>query len=180
MSDNFRKAVARTLKTLEKYQALDAFSHMKSISRTTILGVHDENTDWDKEIEKAKENFDSFDKLKRHCAWLIRKDTLNPDLKEWIISYLEDRIRAPKRPSQRPETGSKINLFFGQIVMSIANEFKLYPTRNEASEELSACDAVGKAINLFNQKYPQENRLAGYSYAYLKKEYLKSKDHGKA
>ena len=175
MSENFRKAVTSTFKMLEEYQGRGLFSHMTSISRAAILGVYDETTDWDKELEKAKENYDSFDKLKRHCAMLIRKEALTPKLMDWLTAYLEDRLTKPKRSAKRPETGSKINLMFGQFVMSAANEFNLNPTRNEASEKLSACDAVGEAIILFNQKYPHENRLAGYSYEFLKKEYLKFK-----
>ena len=171
MKSNFDRAVRKAFEEIKyltdrgvmKY--LESFSHPASISAL-------ENFDWEKELKNVNEDYEAFDKLRRYCSTLIRKNSSIPSaLKEWLTSYLDEVYIPPKRKKGAPKKGSEINMFLPRLIQRIAREFNLTASRNDASKPNSACDAVSEAIN----QLPIKQRLKISSYDALAKSYFKAK-----
>ena len=61
----FDKAVEFATKNIEIYLDRGLFRFMESATRSSALGLYDKDFNWEKELEKSKEDYDSFDRVKR-------------------------------------------------------------------------------------------------------------------
>lgn len=176
MSDNFKRAVASACERINFYK--HSFPYGDSISRSFALGLHKKDFNWKKELENSKSDFDSFDRTKRYCADLIRKEeTLPEELRFFVANYLDDIFLPPVKKRGPLKKGKETNMFLPQLVHSISINFNLSPTRNSESEHKnSACDAVSEAINSLPN--PKPEMLKASSYESLSKHYIKSKKQG--
>ena len=138
---------------------------IQSVSRSEMLGVFDVDYDWHTNLENSKVDYDSFDSLKRHCAYKIRTNQqLHRRLSDWIAKVLEERILPPKREEKSKKTGKEHDHLLASLIMRLSIKYGLKPTRNpEAKLKLSACDAVSCAIN----KLPHDRRLKPSSFPRL-------------
>jgi len=174
MTSQYHSAVNHATKILKHFSEVGVLKYDKQLAISASLRIHDTSYDWKHDFENSDKDHDSFQRLKRYCAWLSRKEDPIPfELKSWIADYLEEVFVPPKRPKGAPRTGSGVSMFLGQLVNSVAQGFGLTPTRNdETSEKLSACDAVADAIKIFNNKQESKNRISSGSYSSLKKKYI--------
>tara|TARA_Y100001970_G_scaffold244385_1_gene310477 strand:+ start:4570 stop:5103 length:534 start_codon:yes stop_codon:yes gene_type:complete len=172
MESNFDKAVRKAFEEIKYLTDIGAMKYMESFTRSALIGVAKENFDWEKELKNVNKDYEAFDKLRRYCSMLIRKNSSIPSaLKEWLTSYLDEVYIPPTRNRGAPKKGSEINIHLPKLVQRIAREFNLNPSRNDASEPNSACDAVSLAIN----QLPAKERLKISSYDALAKSYFKAK-----
>lgn len=75
---------------------------------------------------------------------------LPPPLAEHVARYLREEIKKPS-PKGAGKLNSR-NMAYAFCVAAIVHRYDLNPTRNEASDTLSACDIVANAANsLTNQ-----------------------------
>ena len=177
MNDNFEQAVEFATKEIEA--AINdpiLLKAMASINRTIALGVFDKGYDWRQALEKSTTDFEAYEGLQRYCAQLIRKESPLPeDLKIWLAAHLEEINTPPRRSRGAPLTGRKYNMHLPRLVHRICIRFDLKPTRNEASEPVSGCDAVSAAIN----SIPDARRKIGSkSYDRLAANYKNAKQIG--
>ena len=177
MSDNFDKAVEHCYNYLNSlFEKGITRKDIESMSRSEMLGVFDDDFDWHTALAKSNTDYDSYDSLKRHCAFKIRtQQPLHRRLREWVARILEDRQQPPKRTDKAKKTGKKHNFLLAALVKEVSLKFSLKPTRNaEAKVKKSACDEVSKAI----YKLPIERRLKPASYSRLVEDYLHSEKVG--
>ncbi len=172
MKSNFDKAVRKAFEEIKYLTDRGFMKYMESFTRSALIGSAKENFNWEKELKNVNEDYEAFDKLRRYCSMLIRKNSSIPSaLKEWLTSYLDEVYIPPKRNRGAPKKGSEINIFLPRLIQRIAREFNLTASRNDASKPNSACDAVSEAINQF----PIKERLKISSYDALAKSYFKAK-----
>ena len=178
MSTNFRDAVKFAQSKLEEYREVDYISVIENYNKTFSLGIYDESTNWDLEIEKAKENYESFVKVKRYCARLIRIGKLEQKFEDWLIDYL-DGVFQPPRNSKRG-TPKKHNEFdvLALLINLLCEKFELSPTRGRESAEVSACDALSQAIITVNRETEYKDPIEITSYDGLEKHYSAAKKRG--
>lgn len=184
MSDNFDLAVEYSCDYLNSlFEKGITRRDIESISRSEMLGVFDDDFDWHTALVKSNTDYDSYDSLKRHCAFKIRTEQpLHRKLQEWVARILEDRQPPPKRINKAKKTGKKHNFLLAALVKEVSLKFNLKPTRNadakvkkaEAKVRKSACDAVSVAIN----KLPKERRLKPASYSRLAEDYFHAEKVG--
>lgn len=178
MTSQYRSAVNHATKILKRFSEVGALKYDKQLAISASLRIYDTSYDWKHDFENSDKDHDSFQRLKRYCAMLSRKEDPIPcELKSWIADYLEEVFVPPKRPKGAPRTGSGVSMFLGQLVNSVVEGFGLKPTRNdETSEKLSACDAVADAIVEFNNNPKNKDIIKSGSYASLKRKYYKFKE----
>ena len=175
MSDNFRDAVKFARSKLEKYREVDLMARFESASKSNSLGVYNEKIDWDSEIEKANEDYDSFVRLKRHCARLIRVGRLEPQFENWLMDYLDDIFQPPTNPKRgAPKKHNEFEVLV-HIIRILYEKFKLNPMRGPESPALSACDALSQAIIVINKENNYINPIKISSYDRLQKLYSAAK-----
>ena len=98
-----------------------------------------------------------------------------PDqLKHWIADILEDVLPTPKKPRGGMTTGLENNFLLPRLVEKVAVKFQLERTRNDASDQMSACDAVHQAIT----KIPEARDIRSRQYGTIKRAYLAAKKRG--
>ena len=177
MTSQYHSAVNHAAKILKHFSEVGALKYDKQLAISASLRIHGASYDWKHDFENSDKDHDSFQRLKRYCAWLSRKEDPIPfELKSWIADYLEEVFVPPKRPKGAPRTGSGVSMFLGQLVNSVAEGFGLTPTRNdETKEKLSACDAVAEAILTFNKKQETKSKIKSGSYVSLKLKYFSYK-----
>ena len=178
MVTKFDKAVEFATNHIDGYLDSGVFRFMESATRSSALGLHDKDFNWEKELEKSKEDYDSFDRVKRYCADLIRRQKPLPELlRMFVAAYLDDALRPPNREKGAPITGKETNMFLPQLVHRVSINYQLTPTRNyESDNKNSACDAVSIAINKFPN--PKPKSLQASSYESLSKHYTRAKKQG--
>jgi hypothetical protein len=71
-------------------------------------------------------------------------------------------------------TGLENNFLLPRLVEKVAVNFQLERTRNDASDQLSACDAVHQAIT----KIPEAIDIRSRQYRTIKRAYLAAKKRG--
>ena len=64
MVTKFEKAVEFATNHIDGYLDSGVFRFMESATRSSALGLHDKDFNWEKELEKSKEDYDSFDRVK--------------------------------------------------------------------------------------------------------------------
>ena len=148
MNNDFKNAVAfATVELQGFYNRGGSFTALNQKGRSELLEVFSDDYDWQPNLINAAKDFHSFDGLKRYCAHLVRTEKQIPDqLKYWISDLLE----------------------------KVAVNFQLERTRNDASDQLSACDAVHQAII----KIPEANDIRSRQYYTIKRAYLAAKKRG--
>lgn len=172
MKSNFDRAVRKASEEIKYLTDRGVMKYLESFSHPASISAAKENFDWEKELKNVNEDYEAFDKLRRYCSTLIRKNSSIPSaLKEWLTSYLDEVYIPPKRKKGAPKKGSEINMFLPRLIQRIAREFNLTASRNDASKPNSACDAVSVAIN----QLPVKERLKKSSYDALAKSYFKAK-----
>ena len=170
MSDNFDLAVEYSCDYLNNlFEKGITRKDIESMSRSEMLGVFDDDFDWHTALVKSSTDYDSYDSLKRHCAFKIRTEQpLHRRLREWVARILEDRQQPPKRKDKAKKTGKNHNFLLAALVKEVSLKFSLKPTRNaEAKVKKSACDAVSKAI----YKLPTDRRLKPASFSRLAEDF---------
>ena len=178
MSDNFRDAVNFAQSKLKEYRKIDYISVIENYNKTFSLGVYDESTDLDSEIKEAKEDYDSFVRLKRHCARLIRVGRLEPPFENWLMDYLDDIFQPPPNPKRgAPKKHNDFDVL-ALLINLLCKKFKLSPMRGRESAEVSACDALSQAIIIINKEYNYINPIKITSYDRLQKHYSAAKKRG--
>ena len=177
MTSQYRSAVHQVTLKLEHFSEVGLLKYDKALALSASLRIYDDTYDWQSDLKNAHKDDDSFQRLKRYCAWLIRgKDPLPTELKSWTADYLDEVFTPPIRSKGAPRTGSDVSMVLGQLVASVARDFSLTPTRNdETKEKLSACDAVAEAILTFNKKQETKNKIKSGSYVSLKLKYFSYK-----
>lgn len=178
MSNNFRDAVKFAQERLEKYKEVNLISSFENIGKSVSLGVYDETIDWDLEIEKAKENYDNFVRLKRYCARLIRVGKLELQFEDWLMDYLDDIFQPPTNPKRgAPQKHNEFDVLV-QLIKTLSVKFKLNPMRGRESAKISACDALSQAIITVNRDSDYKDPIEITSYDRLQKLYSAAKKRG--
>ena len=176
MSGDFKKAVEFAKDELQGfYDRGGRFSALNQKGRSEILQVFSDDFDWQSKLNNTAEDFHSFDSLKRYCAHLIRSEKQLPgQLKHWITDVLEDIRPTPKQPHGGVISGLENNFLLPRLVEKVAVNFQLQRTRNDASDRLSACDAVHQAIT----KIPEASDIRSRQYPTIKRAYFAAKKRG--
>jgi hypothetical protein len=176
MTNDFKNAVAFATGELQGfYDRGGSFTALNQKGRSELLEVFSDDYDWQPNLINAAKDFHSFDGLKRYCAHLIRTEKQIPDqLKHWISDLLEDVLPRPKKPRGGTTTGLENNFLLPRLVEKVAVKFQLERTRNDASDQLSACDAVHQAII----KTSEASDIRSRQYYTIKRAYLAAKKRG--
>ena len=176
MNDNFLKAVEFVKnELLGFYDRGGNFSALNQKGRSEILEVFSEDFDWRSNLKNAANNFHSFDSLKRHCAHLIRTEKQMPDeLKHWVADVLEGIEPTFNPPRGGVATGLENNMLIPRLVEKVAHKFELPWFRATNGAELSACDAVQRAII----GVPEAHEIKSRQYETIRKDYAHAKRLG--
>ena len=96
-------------------------------------------------IECSAETKLAWDSMLAVASYLMRNDDVMPrNLALWVADVLDGKRTRPKVAAR--STWSR-DIALAGIVDIIVENCDLHPTRNDGSEEHSACDAVGAAVN---------------------------------
>ena len=176
LNDNFKQAVELATEELQGfYDRGNSFSALNQKGRSEILEVFSDDFDWLFHLNKAADDFHSFDSLKRYCAHLTRTEKKMPDeLKHWLADFLEGIQPTLTPPRGRVTTGLENNMLLPRLVEKVAVFFKLDRTRNDASDRKSACDAVQQAII----QIPEASEIKSRQYRTIKQAYIDAKKRG--
>ena len=176
MNNEFKNAVAfATVELQGFYNRGGSFTALNQKGRSELLEVFSDDFDWQSNLINAAKDFHSFDGLKRYCAHLVRTEKQIPDqLKYWISDLLEDVLPRPKKPRGGTTTGLENNFLLPRLVEKVAVKFQLERTRNDASDQLSACDAVHQAIT----RIPEARDIRSRQYGTIKRAYFAAKKRG--
>ena len=121
------------------------------------------NNDLELILDWAEGEAAGFDTLKRGvCYALEYGQTLHPDVMQWLLKYLRGQISRPASVAGR----KKSEWWHWRIYFAVNRlvDKDMTATRNDASEETSACDAVADAL--------AELELSPTSYASVKRIWL--------
>jgi len=176
LNDNFKQAVEFSKEELQGfYDRGNSFSALNQKGKSEILEVFSEDFDWQSNLDKAADDFNSFDSLKRYCAHLTRTEKKMPDeLKHWLADVLEGIQPTLKPPRGGVATGLENNMLLPRLVEKVAVFFELERTRNDTSDRRSACDAVHQAII----QIPEESDIKSRQYRTIKQAYIDAKKRG--
>ena len=176
MKDNFLKAVEFANNELQGfYDRGGSFSALNQKGRSEILEVFSEDFDWRSNLKNAADDFNAFDSLKRHFAHLIRAEKQMPDdLKHWIADVLEGIEPTLTPPRGGVSTGLENNMVISRLVEKIAHKFKLPRFRATNGAEISACDALQRAII----SIPEAHEIKSRQYETIRKDYAQAKRLG--
>jgi hypothetical protein len=176
LNDKFKQAVEFAADELQGfYDRGNSFSALNQKGRSEILEVFSDNFDWQFHLNKAADDFHSFDSLKRYCAHLTRTDKKMPDeLKHWLADVLEGIQPALKPPRGGVATGLENNMLIPRLVEKVAIKFNIPRTRGENTSVISACDAVQMAII----NVPEAREIKSRQYETIRKDYAAAKRRG--
>ena len=176
MDDNFLKAVEYAKNELKGfYDRGGSFSALNQKGRSEILEVFSDKFDWRSNLKNAADDFNAFDSLKRHCAHLIRAEKQMPEeLKHWIADVLEGIEPTLNPPRGGVATGRENNMLIPRLVEKVACKFELPRFRATNGSEISACDAVQRAII----SIPEEHEIKSRQYETIRKDYAYAKRLG--
>ena len=176
MDDNFLKAVEFAKNELTGFfDRGGSFSALNQKGRSEILGVFSEDFDWRSSLKNAAADYSSYDGLKRHCAHLIRTEKQMPDeLKHWVADVLEGIEPTLNPPRGGVATGLENNMLIPRLVEKVAHKFELPWFRATNGAELSACDAVQRAII----GVPEAHEIKSRQYETIRKDYAHAKRLG--
>ena len=176
MNDNFLKAVEFVKnELLGFYDRGGSFSALNQKGRSEILDVFSEDFDWQFNLKNAADDFHSFDSLKRHCAHIIRAEKQMPEeLKHWIADVLKRIEPTLYPPRGGVATGLENNILIPRLVEKVAYTFELPRFRATNGAELSACDAVQRAII----SVPEAHEIKSSQYETIRKDYAQAKRLG--
>jgi hypothetical protein len=97
----------------------------------------------------AKHHF-AFDALRFGVADAIANQSdqdLPPDVRTWLVSFLRGEVERPKAGAGRRGGGNDLwHLHIAITVFGLVKAHGMTATRNDASEQTSACDAVADAL----------------------------------
>jgi hypothetical protein len=97
-------------------------------------------------VDRSDEIKQFFDWMVAIAAYFLRHGRPMPAiLANWAADVLEGEL---SRPSVGANSTLARNIAMGNMVQLIRDRYDLAPTRNGASAERSACDAVGAALGL--------------------------------
>jgi hypothetical protein len=97
-------------------------------------------------VDRADDIKQFFDWMRAIAAYFLRHGRPMPAiLANWAADVLEGEL---SRPSVGANSTLARNIAMGNMVQLIRDRYDLAPTRNGASAERSACDAVGAALGL--------------------------------
>lgn len=105
------------------------------------------NTDPDSLLSLSGTSLDHFDALREVTALMIKKgefDELPTDYQYWVGKYLIGEVDRPKSRAGRPQSFGLHYVI--KLTISILLAKGMTATRNDASEPVSACDAVADAL----------------------------------
>jgi len=176
MDDNFLKATEYAKNELKGfYDRGGSFSALNQKGRSEILEVFSEDFDWRSSLKNAAADYSSFDSLKRHCAHLIRAERQMPEeLKHWIADVLEGIEPTLNPPRGGVATGLENNMLIPRLVEKVAWKFGLPRSRATNGAEISACDAVLRAI----VSIPEAREIKSRQYETIRKDYARAKRLG--
>ena len=176
MDDNFLKAVEYAKYELQGfYDRGGSFSALNQKGRSEILDVFSDNFDWRSNLKNAADDFHSFDSLKRHCAHLIRTEKqMQDELKHWVADLLEGIEPTLSPPRGGVSTGLENNMLIPRLVEKVARKFALTRFRATNGAEVSACDAVQRAII----SIPEAREIKSRQYETIRKDYAQAKRLG--
>ena len=176
MDDNFLKAVEFAKNELTGFfDRGGSFSALNQKGRSEILEVFSEDFDWRSSLKNAAADYSSFDSLKRHCAHLIRAEKQMPEeLKHWTADVLEGIEPTPSPPRGGVATGLENNMLIPRLVEKVAWKFGLPRSRATNGAEISACDAVLRAI----VSIPEAREIKSRQYETIRKDYARAKRLG--
>lgn len=87
----------------------------------------------------------SFDCLRFGIAELLDEgEELSADAKAWLVRFLRNEVTRPKEKSGR-NSEAQLHLIISEVIRELMSD-GMNATRNDASEALSACDAVADAL----------------------------------
>ena len=176
LNDNFKQAIEFATDELQDfYDRGNSFSALNQKGRSEILEVFSDDFDWQFHLNKAADDFHSFDSLKRYCAHLTRTEKKMPDeLKHWLADVLEGIQPTPKPPRGGVATGLENNMLIPRLVEKVATKFNIPRTRGENTSGISACDAVQRAII----NVPEAREIKSRQYETIRKDYAAAKKRG--
>lgn len=99
----------------------------------------------------SKEDRGTWDALYIIARWHLRSGVaMTPELAEWIADRLEGKLRRPSKRGPSPKTVR--DKVIASTVQALVDRAGFRPTRNNASEVRSACDAVAEALGYVTHK----------------------------
>lgn len=108
----------------------------------------------------------AFALLSNVCQGLLLHDRpLNPPLRLFVVNLLSEAEAKPKAP--KAALTNEFNLYNLVLILLASSFFALPPTRNNASEPTSACDALSVAFEASGRGLGRN--FSGTSFASLKK-----------
>ena len=147
----------------ERYTEATKWAHLYSLEMTEQLGdwqtndggivIAWENMGRDLRARWLAEAIDQstdyklmWDCLRHLAAYLLRQDLELPDaLRLWAAGVLDGQL---ERPTRFPLSTFCRDVLIALIVEWVICDSGLNATRNDGSEPLSACDALGDALNM--------------------------------
>ena len=114
MSDNQQLALEYAIEYLKDFYAGGATTKkLDQHYQSQMLGVADDEFEWQRHLKNATKNFNSFDSVKRYCAQQIRMRKNLPDkLRYWIADVLEGIEPTVPQPTGGVDTGKNKTLFY--------------------------------------------------------------------
>ena len=176
MSDNFDKAVNFAIEQLKVIKAGNLQNKSEALAKYFQYGKPSE-MDWALVVKEAERDPKAFEFLELHSSRTLKSnEAFNPEVKEWLCSYLEGEIKKPKRSIGAPRKKSGRNFFIFSLISIIRQKFKLPISRNEeSSKKESACDAVSQAIIEVNNVVKDGALISPTSFNELRQLYSREK-----
>jgi len=176
MSNNQQLALEYAINYLKAFYGRDnTYKKLDQHYRSQMLGVSNDDFNWQAHRQNASSDFNSFDSLKRYCAHQIRMGKNLPDkLRNWIADVLEGIEPTLDEPHGGAETGATENAFLPRLVQTLVDKFDLPATRGSGSDPISACDVVERAINCV----PEAREIRKRGFESIRKSYARAKRNG--
>jgi hypothetical protein len=109
-------------------------------------------------ISRAKRDPDAHDALRAAVALqLFMEKQLPREATEWLVEFLLGRRERPTKSPGAPSGLGMEVLIYGAVGFLV--EGGLTATRSDASEPVSACDAVAEAMNKLGKKPGSYSRV---------------------
>lgn len=124
----------------------------------------------DELLDRSRESLYAYYSLLVRAGLYQNSGEEMPDALREFIAQEEARPNPPKpkKPRGRPRASNHHNEYRFEAIQ-FANRHNLYPTRNEASEPKSACDAVATAALRLSKGEYADRFSSGYNYETLRR-----------
>ena len=147
----YSEAVQRSKKYIQSCLSEELSKHASGEFMATHIGVQMLRLETSRLLAWAETDAGGFDRLRLGIAYFLEKgEELPPDVLKWLVRHLRGDVNRPKAWAGRK---NKHWLHMHIYLAVLAREREgMTATRNDASESISACDAVADALAELGQK----------------------------